>query len=141
MGGHLPLAAILDVDLERENAVWLLVVKLHADEAAQYGGLAIYADLRLAVGERLIMAALQDGVYILRLRLGFAVGMRVAEIVRQKALQSGHILLNSRLSPAGRGLADTVGGVGGECGGGNRQEKHRHSRHVAPCWRFGPDHP
>ncbi len=57
MGGHLPLAAILDVDFERENAVGLLVLNLHVDEAAQYGGLAIYADLRLAVGERLILIA------------------------------------------------------------------------------------
>ena len=140
MGGHLPLAAILDVDFERENAVGLLVLNLHVDEAAQYGGLAVYADLRLAVSERLIMAALQDGVYILPLRLGFAVRMRVAEIVRQKALQSGRILLNSRLSSAGRGLADTVGGVGGESGGSNRQEKNRHSRHMAPCGRFAVHH-
>src|SRR5215217_5265768 len=82
MGGHLPLAVVLDVDFERQNAVGLLVLHLDVDEAAQL-------NFGVTVREGLVMAGLQDGIDILLLRLGLAVRMRVAEIVRQKALEAG----------------------------------------------------
>ncbi len=114
MRRRLPPAAVLDVDVESAHAEAVRPGPLHIDVCRQHRNLAIEADVDVAVGERLLPCrSLRDGGDVLRLRLRCPVGVGIAEIVREKTLQAGFILLDRGLGPAGGSLADGLRRIGG----------------------------
>jgi hypothetical protein len=123
MGNELPVAVLLDPDVEKIGVHIEIVTgcrHLDANMAGDYGGFSI--ETRVAVLEF-------DGVVVqiaaahvgdeLRFALGFAAGMGIGEVVGQDLIEGGNIGVYSGIRPF---LVESFGLVG--CFGVGSGQKH-----------------